>query len=102
MDRYRELSDFTKRFAAEYRGWMTAHAVPQTALAAKLGRTQAYVSERVNGRRPLDTEDVDALAALSGTTGRQLMIELARRSSHLQALPYAAGEDDSADELDEL
>lgn len=51
-------------------------------LAKKLGRSVAYVSERINGKRALDTEDVDALALLAGGgwTGRTLMIELARRA----------------------
>lgn len=32
----------------------------------------------MNGKRALDTDDVDALAKLTGTTGKNLMIELAR------------------------
>ncbi len=51
-------------------------------IAEKLDRNIGYVSERVNSKRPLDTEDVDALAMLAGDgwTGRTLMIELARRA----------------------
>lgn len=57
---------------------MKAHKVRQVAIANALQVTEAYVSERVNGKRALDTDDVDALAKLTGTTGKNLMIELAR------------------------
>ena len=57
---------------------MKAHSVRQYQLAEALGRTQPYVNDRVTGKRALDTDDVDALAKLAGTTGKNLMIELAR------------------------
>lgn len=80
MERFRALSPFAAAFAAEYKGFMRASGITGYRLAEKLGRNEGYVSERVNGRRPLDTEDVDALAMLvEGWTGKTLMIELARR-----------------------
>lgn len=72
------MSDFALAFAEEYKKYMKAHKVRQRAIADYLGLTEAYVSERVNGKRALDTNDIDALAVLSDTTGRSLMIELAR------------------------
>ncbi|MBT1161284.1 helix-turn-helix transcriptional regulator [Bifidobacterium sp. SO1] len=74
----RVLSGFALAFAIEYKAYMKAHGITQVQLADTLGRTQPYVSKGINGKRPLDTDDVDALASLSGTTGRSLMIELAR------------------------
>lgn len=61
---------------------MKEYRITGQALTDKLGRALGYVSERVNGKRALDTEDVDALAMLAGDgwTGRKLMIELARRA----------------------
>ncbi|MGF3055655.1 hypothetical protein [Microbacterium sp. YY-01] len=80
-DRYRPLSDFAAAFAAEYKGFMRANGITNLQIAKKLDRNDGYVSERANGRRPLDTEDIDALAMLvSGWTGKTLMIELARRT----------------------
>ena len=73
------MSAFALAFATEYKKYMKAHKVRQRQIAEYLGFTEAYVSERVNGKRAIDTNDVDALAALSGTTGRSLMIELAPR-----------------------
>lgn len=75
---FREMSAFTLAFAEEYKKYMKAHKVKQRQIAEYLGFTEAYVSERVNGKRAIDTNDIDALASLSGTTGRSLMIELAR------------------------
>ena len=81
MNRYREISDFAKAFAAEYAGFMKANGVTNLQIAEVLGRNDGYVSERKSGKRPLDLDDVDALASLvTGWTGRTLMIELARRA----------------------
>lgn len=85
-DRYRELRPFAAAFAAEYKGFMKANGISNMQIAHKLGRNDGYVSERANGKRPLDTEDVDALAMLvPGWDGRSLMIELARRTRAAQA-----------------
>ena len=82
MDRYPELSPFTTAFADAYRGFMAEFRITGKQISAKLNRNLGYVSERVNGKRALDTEDIDALAMLAGDewTGRTLMIELARRA----------------------
>lgn len=82
MTKYPELSPFTLAFADAYRGFMKEHKVTGSALTKKLDRALGYVSERINGKRALDTEDVDALALLAGGgwTGKTLMIELARRA----------------------
>lgn len=80
MTRYREISGFAKAFAAEYKGFMKANEVTNLQLAERLGRNDGYISERANGKRPIDADDVDALATLvPGWTGRDLMIELSRR-----------------------
>lgn len=82
MTKYPELSPFTLAFADAYRGFMKEYRITGSALTQKLGRALGYVSERINGKRALDTEDVDALALLAGGgwTGKTLMIELARRA----------------------
>lgn len=80
MTRYREISEFAQSFAAEYKGFMKANSITNLQLSARLGRNDGYISERANGKRPLDADDVDALASLvPGWSGRDLMIELARR-----------------------
>lgn len=94
MSKYPELSEFSLAFADAYRGFMREYRITGLELTEKLGRALGYVSERVNGKRALDTEDVDALAMLAGEgwTGRTLMIELARRArvateGHASAFP---------------
>lgn len=79
--RFPKTSEFTRAFAAEYKAFMTSHGVRGAQIAERLGRGEGYVSERVNGKRPLDTDDVDTLASLiDGWSGIDLMIELSRRA----------------------
>lgn len=96
MKQYGDMTPFALRFAEEYKGWMTANGITQSQISDKIGRNQGYVSERVNGRRALDTLDVDALAALTHMTGRDLMIELAKRARQLRSLPDVGGLEDDA------
>lgn len=78
---YPPIGPFSVAFAAEYKGFMKSAGITGAQIAEQLGRNEGYVSERVNGKRPLDTDDVDVLAALEGTiSGRDLMLELARRA----------------------
>lgn len=47
----------------------------------------------MNGKRALDTDDVDALAKLTGTTGKNLMIELARLAKEDIKINTMSGEE---------
>lgn len=79
--RFPKTSAFSQAFAAEFKAFMSAQGVRGAQIASILDRGEGYVSERVNGKRPLDTEDVDALASLiPGWSGIDLMIELSRRA----------------------
>lgn len=81
MSRYREISAFAKAVAAEYAGFMRSNNITNLQVAEVLDRNDGYVSERKSGKRPLDLDDIDALASLvPGWTGRTLAIELARRA----------------------
>lgn len=72
---------------------MKAHSVRQYQLAETLGRTQPYVNDRVTGKRALDTDDVDALAKLTGSNGTTLMIELARLAKESLKAKTMTGEE---------
>lgn len=99
------MSPFSVALAGAYRGFMNEARVTGKQIAKQLGRNAGYVSERINGKRPLDTEDVDTLALLAGGdwTGQNLMMELVRRANAAQhagrpatppkvhALPPSAG-----------
>lgn len=80
------MSPFALAFAAEYKGFMRTHGVSGAQIAEALGRGEGYVSERVNGKRAIDTNDVDALASLVPQwDGLSLMIELSRRADASKA-----------------
>jgi hypothetical protein len=91
--RFPKTRDFTRAFAAEYKAFMASNGVRGAQIAEKLERGEGYVSERVNGKRPLDTDDVDVLASfVEGWTGIDLMIELSRRARIAMHGPERAGE----------
>ena len=80
------MSPFALAFAAEYKGFMKANSVTGAQIAEVLDRGEGYVSERVNGKRALDTNDVDSLASLVPQwDGLSLMIELSRRANAARA-----------------
>lgn len=86
-DTYPAISDFARAFAAEYSGFMKANDVKGFQIAEVLRRAPSYVSDRTSGKRALDTDDVDALASLvEGWTGRELMLELARRTRETSSI----------------
>lgn len=75
------MTPFALAFAAEYKGFMRAHDIKGAQIADLLDRGEGYVSERVNGKRALDINDVDALATLAGNRcGIDLLMELTRRA----------------------
>jgi predicted transcriptional regulator len=71
--------DFSRAVAAIVRDLMTEHHVTQVQLADLLGRSQAFVSERTGGVRPIDTDIVEALASLLHWTPQELWAEVQRR-----------------------
>lgn len=87
------LRPFSVAFAAQYRGFMKSENITQQHIADLINRDRSYVSERVNALRPLDTDDVDALASLTGWTGRDLMIELSKRARTLSVVPPVEDEE---------
>lgn len=90
--RFPQIRPFTRAFAMEYKAFMNAHGVRGAHIAAALSRGEGYVSERVNGKRPLDTEDIDVLATLvDGWTGADLTIELARKAGKRVQEPATPG-----------
>lgn len=72
-------SAFASRFAAQIRGVLSEHAVQGYQLADRLGRSKGYVSERLSGLRPMDTDMIDAVAELVGMETLDLVAEVGRR-----------------------
>ncbi|MFT4051590.1 MAG: hypothetical protein QM677_04975 [Microbacterium sp.] len=98
---YPPIRPFSVALAREYKGFMKASSVTGAQIAAKLGRNDGYVSERANGKRPLDMDDIDALASLvHGWDGQRLMLELVRRaeaSTQLDAVNAGHSGDDAGE-----
>lgn len=92
------LRPFSIAFAAQYRGFMKSENITQQHIADVIKRDRSYVSERVNGLRPIDTDDVDALASLTGWTGRDLLIELSKRARTLTVVPALEDEEPAVSE----
>lgn len=70
---------FTRAFAAEMRGFMSSQGLSQVRLAMQIGRSQAYISDRVTGKAAFDMDDVDGIARLMGMTGAELLRRVAQR-----------------------
>lgn len=73
------ISEFSREFARHLRGVMREHDITGAALATRLHRSEAFISERTGGRRPADTDIIDAVAELAGTDTSGLVGEIARR-----------------------
>lgn len=48
----------------------------QAQVAAQIGRDPSFVSERLNGKRPIDTDILDAIAHLSSMGSLELIVRL--------------------------
>lgn len=67
--------------SAAVRDIMADHGITQQQVADLLGRSQAYVSHRLIGRRELSLDIVQAVANLSHMSPRAVMVEVSERMS---------------------
>lgn len=63
----------TQLVAANIRAEMARQRIPQTAIAAALGITQQSVSNRINGRVPIDVDELAVFARLLGVPVASLL-----------------------------
>jgi predicted XRE-type DNA-binding protein len=73
-DQVLPTSELSRAVSAHVKAWMRDRSITQPEVAERLGRAQSYVSERLNGIRALDTDDLDVIAELGGTNGRDLLV----------------------------
>ena len=73
------LGEFSRAASAEIKGIMAAHGINQTRFAKAIERNQGYISERVNGIKAFNLDEIDALASLIGTTGQDILMRISRR-----------------------
>ncbi len=83
--------------AATVRALMGEHSITQAEIAVKIGKTQGYVSPRVNGKKPFDVDELDTIAAMAGMQGVELLREAARRIALVGAAPHASTREELPD-----
>jgi transcriptional regulator with XRE-family HTH domain len=76
----RPTSSFSRNMSAALRGYIRERGISQSALAKRIERSEGFVSERLTGVRPPDTDMIDATAALAGISTARLYEELGRRA----------------------
>lgn len=81
----RETTAFTRAVAAEIRGYLAREGINQTEVSVHLSRSQGYVSERLNGIRPFDLDDIDKIAQLMGYDGMAFLRQVALRAEEALA-----------------
>lgn len=79
----REVPEFTRQVALAVKGLMAERGLTQTQVGNALSRSQAYVSERVNGADAWSTADLDKVARMLGfRDGFDLLDEVKKRSGN--------------------
>jgi len=77
----REQSKFSRQISRFVAGMLRERDVKQRQVAARLDRTQAYVSERVNGKRSWTLDELDSISGLLGfASGLSMLEEIAERA----------------------
>jgi predicted transcriptional regulator len=77
----RPVSAFSRSFALHLRGVMAERNIKQQAVAALLDKSKGYVSEHTSGKRPVDSDLLDAVAEVGNMESHDLIAEIARRMS---------------------
>jgi len=78
---FAHVDTLNQAVSAAVRDIMADHGITQQQVADLLGRSQAYVSHRLIGRRELSLDIVQAVANLSHMSPRAVMVEVSERMS---------------------
>lgn len=81
------VTPFSVAFGAALRTVMAARGITQTALGDVIGYNQGYVSERLAGKRPVDTDLIAGVAELAHTSPRAIVSACL---SQMRAVPVVA------------
>jgi hypothetical protein len=93
----RPTSPFSRTFASVLRGYMNERGITRPALMKHMHRSKGYVAEHLNGKRPPDTDMVDAVAEMAGVDSLDLLTLIrARMSDNLPPRPGARPAEDRA------
>lgn len=74
----KETSATTKVIAEAVSALMDEHGMSQNRLAARIEKSQSYVSTRTRGEQPWTTDDLDAIAKALGLPNGFTILDRAR------------------------
>lgn len=72
-------SNLNDRVVAALRAYMDDHGVNQADVARRLGRSESYVSARMNGKLDLSLDIMSAVAEMTHLSPNALMAEVTAR-----------------------
>ena len=75
-----DTSELSRSLGTALRDVMTQHGITLDQVAAVLGRSRGYVSERTTGARELSLDIVVAVARLTHLTEHAVMVEVTERA----------------------
>lgn len=73
---YPAVTLYSKAFGAALAEVMKKRSVSQVLLGQEIDRPQSYISDRLRGMRACDTDMIAGVAALSGITTRQVVLDV--------------------------
>ena len=76
----RDIADSSRRVALAASKYMKDRGITQPQIAADIDRSQGYVSEHLNGKRPVEFDILDAIARRAGVSVYAMMTELSERA----------------------
>lgn len=76
----RDIADSSRRVALAASKYMKDRGITQPQIATDIGRSQGYVSEHLNGKRPVEFDILDAIARRAAVSVYALMTELAEQA----------------------
>ena len=80
-EQMRAQGQFSRQISRFIAGMLRERDVKQREVAERLERTQAYVSERVNGKRSWTLDELDSISSLLGfSSGLSMLEEVAERA----------------------
>lgn len=79
MGTLRAVDNLSQDVSEILRDLMAERGIRQSDVAATLGRSQQYVSDRMGGKHALGLDIMQAVAHLAHLTPRALMVELTER-----------------------
>jgi len=73
------MSQMNAQVTTALKGYMLDHGIAQADIARHLGRSESYVSARLNGKHDVSVDILGAVADVTRISPRALWVELSER-----------------------